>query len=254
MISRLVITCGNKNLDALMDKRGMNENVNQIFLFVIHSVLLFLISCSGIDILREAEDADEYCQRGIAHFEKGQYDQAISNYSKALVINHRLADVYGNRGLVYEKKGLYDLAIADYNKALEVDPDHCVAYNNRGNIYREKGLYDLAIADYDKALMIDPNLAICYFNRGNVYNDQGLYDLAIADYNKALEMDPQDFTVYFNKAIVCEITNQTRKAIEAYKAYIYYAPPEEKNRIEKAKERIEELEKSPDKGERFHQL
>ena len=44
------------------------------------------------------------------------YDQAISDYTKALKINPRYVDVYNTRGNIYAKKGLYDKAISEYKK------------------------------------------------------------------------------------------------------------------------------------------
>ncbi len=41
------------------------------------------------------------------------------------------ADAYLNRGIVYQRKGQYDQAISDYNKALEINPRYALAYYNR---------------------------------------------------------------------------------------------------------------------------
>ena len=41
-------------------------------------------------------------------------------------------------GISYNNKGEYDLAIRDYTKAIELDPKFAYAYNNRGNSYYNK--------------------------------------------------------------------------------------------------------------------
>jgi tetratricopeptide (TPR) repeat protein len=64
--------------------------------------------------------------------------------------------VYNIRGIAYGKKGEYDNAIADYTRAIEIDPNDAWAYCNRGGAYDEKGDYDKAIADYTQAIEIDP--------------------------------------------------------------------------------------------------
>ena len=48
---------------------------------------------------------------------KSQYDQAISDYTKALEINPRDAGVYINRGYTYYLKKEYDKSWEDVNKA-----------------------------------------------------------------------------------------------------------------------------------------
>jgi len=56
---------------------------------------------------------------------RGQCDQAMSDLTKALEINPRLADAYFNRGDVYLTKGQHNQAISDFNKVLEINPLPC---------------------------------------------------------------------------------------------------------------------------------
>jgi tetratricopeptide (TPR) repeat protein len=59
----------------------------------------------------------ELCDAAIDFAEKGNYDRAIALFSKALEINPRYAAAYNNRGIAYAKgKGQYDKAISDYTK------------------------------------------------------------------------------------------------------------------------------------------
>lgn len=117
----------------------------------------------------ELMDAATYVNRGITYGSKGQYDQAISDFNKALEINPTLTQAYVNRGIAYGLKGQHDQAISDYNKALELDPRNAGAYYYRGLAYGRKGQYDQAISDYSKALEINPKLAQAYYNRGLAY-------------------------------------------------------------------------------------
>ena len=58
---------------------------------------------------------------------------------------------YYNRGKAYASKGQYDQAISDFNKAIEIDPGFATAYNNRGIAYFYKREYDKAWEDVRKA-------------------------------------------------------------------------------------------------------
>ncbi len=69
--------------------------------------------------------------------------------TKQTDLNEALA--YANRGIAYGKKGQYDQAISDYNKALEINPRDALAYNNRGLAYLRNGQYDKAWEDVYKA-------------------------------------------------------------------------------------------------------
>jgi len=62
------------------------------------------------------------------------------------------AGFYFNRGLAHEKKGQYDEAISDFTKAIEIKPNYARAYRMRGEAYFNKGQYDKAIPDLKKAI------------------------------------------------------------------------------------------------------
>jgi tetratricopeptide (TPR) repeat protein len=65
----------------------------------------------------ESRDAEFYNNRGIAYMNKGQHDQAISDYTKALEINPSLAVAYINRGIAYYFKREYEKSWKDVEKA-----------------------------------------------------------------------------------------------------------------------------------------
>jgi TonB family protein len=130
-------------------------------------------------------------KQGDASRQKGDFDQAIAAYNKALSINPQLAEAYFVRGIAWRYKGDNDRAIADFNQALSINPQYAGAYNNRGIAWRNKGDFDRAIADYTQALRINPQDAGAYYNRGNTWGYKGNLDLAIADYNQALSINPR---------------------------------------------------------------
>lgn len=84
---------------------------------------------------------------------KGQTDEAIVEYNKALEISPKLAMAYYARGKAYCIKRQYDHGISDLNKAIELNPRFHSAYLQRGFSYAEgKGQFDKAISDYTKAI------------------------------------------------------------------------------------------------------
>jgi tetratricopeptide (TPR) repeat protein len=52
--------------------------------------------------------------KGLAYSYKRQDDHAISNYTRAIELNPKLATAYRSRGVPYRRKGQYDRAISDY--------------------------------------------------------------------------------------------------------------------------------------------
>ena len=101
---------------------------------------------------------------------------------------HAAAVQHNERGIALALAGLYEQAVTEFNKAVELDPEYAMAYNNRGDAYWNKGNFDRAIADYDKAIELDPGLAEAYGNRGFVYYLEGELTKAISDLEKCLEL------------------------------------------------------------------
>ena len=155
-----------------------------------------------------------YNNRGIDYGEKGEYDLAIKDFTKAIDLKPDYAFAYNNRGAVYRNKGEHDFAIEDCNKAIQLKSDYAEAYSNRGAAYRNKGKIDRAIEDYDIAIQLKRNFDKAYYNRGLAYHEKGELDLAIKDYSKAIELNPKLVHPYNNRANAYRQKRQFDKAIE----------------------------------------
>jgi len=110
-------------------------------------VVLAIVAYFFLGFVRGAE----YYNRGTAHIAKGEYDQAIACFDKAIAIAEDFPEAYCNRGTAYYEKGELDLAIADFDRAIELDPDCAEAYYNRAVARYDKGEYDKARADVKNA-------------------------------------------------------------------------------------------------------
>jgi Flp pilus assembly protein TadD len=83
-------------------------------------------------------------------------------------------------------------AVTDYSKAIELDPRLASAYANRGLTYYETGEYAAAEADLSEVLRLDPKNQIALNARGLVYGDTGRFALAFWDFRRLSELDPRD--------------------------------------------------------------
>lgn len=101
----------------------MKLQISRIIMFVLIGALFLSVSSVY------AETAEEYYNRGIANLDQGNYDEALSDLTKAIEINSNYAEAYYNRGTAYAEKEEYDKADADMFKARELgyDWDACTA-------------------------------------------------------------------------------------------------------------------------------
>ena len=127
--------------------------------------------------------------RGDELLRKGEYQQAIVQYDKAIEVKPDFAEAYNNRG--YAKYAKYDGsdALADMNRAIELRPDFPHAYNTRGCVHMARGETELAIADFDRAIELQPDYPRAYRNRANVLMKKGRFRETFADWER-VGIDP----------------------------------------------------------------
>jgi tetratricopeptide (TPR) repeat protein len=160
---------------------------------------LQLQACTDV-IAQDGNAAWAYTNRSWAFLDKGEFDKAIADASKAVEINPSMAPAYSNRAAALLGKGENDRAIADATEAITRDPTMALAYANRAHGYINKSDFDRAIADYDVVLKIDPKLPLAYNGRGWAYRNKGQIDRAIADYDEAIRLDPRFVIALLNRS------------------------------------------------------
>jgi tetratricopeptide (TPR) repeat protein len=191
-----------------------------------------------------------YVSRGNSYGERGDYDSAIQDYSKALALNPKLSIAYFNRAYTYahlkkyreaitdldetiklnpkdEKayfwRGICNVSVRNYPKALddfsriiELDPAdtryYALAYTYREMVNATLGAYDRAIYDSKKAIELGKENAAAYNNLGLGYYGLGNYEEALRNYDKAIELNPKLFVAYQNRAMVYRKLGNTKQA------------------------------------------
>lgn len=135
--------------------------------------------------MKIAVDNTSFLNQGHLHLSREEFDEAINDFTQALILNPEDAQTYNNRGVAYEKCKSYKLAVADYDRALELDPTLLFPRINRGNAFRLLCDYARSIAAYDDALVVAPNDGSIYSRRAFAHFDQEDYLAAVRDFEKA---------------------------------------------------------------------
>jgi Flp pilus assembly protein TadD len=150
----------------------------------------------------KADFSEAYNNRGLAYSNKGEFEKAIADLNEAIRLKPNDAVAYCNRAFAYDNKGEHDKAIADYTEAIRLKPDYIGAYNNRGSAYSNKGDFDKAITDLNEAVRLKPDCAEAYNGRGVAFASRGEFDKAIADCTVAIRLKP-DYTMAYNNRGIC---------------------------------------------------
>lgn len=122
-----------------------------------------------------------------------------------------------NDGNTFFRKGQYQEALDSYEKAIQADPKYTKAYFGKGNAYKKLRKFDEAIQAYNKAIELDSTYDMCLFALGSLYEDDGKYPLAIKFYDKVVKVDPKYYKAYYQKGFAYNKLGENEKAIEALK-------------------------------------
>ena len=117
-------------------------------------------------------------------------------------------------------------------------------YRYRGYTWMALGSYEQARSDFDRAIEIRADYSEAYLGRGILRFREGKFADAVDDMDLAITFDPWNGTARYYKALACEKIGRLREAVEAYKGYIHCAVPGEAESVERARRRIEELERT----------
>lgn len=139
------------------------------------------------------QEAYKLRESGASKLFNKKYDEAIIDLTKSVELNPKDGQTLLYRGEAFHKKGDFEKAIADFSKAVivwEKHKDLRFAFYRRAETHIAKGDHNSALTDANRSLALDPKADYGYYLRGKAYVLAGKKDLAIADFKKTLELYP----------------------------------------------------------------
>ena len=140
---------------------------------------------------RDTEEATEFRYQGSDSEQMGDFQQAITNFSKAIELRPKNKDLYISRAGNYWRLQDNTKALEDLERALMLDPDYANAYNIRATVHTTAKNYEQALADVERAMeLIESGRReyVAYLDtRAHIYLNTGEYEKAKADYDDVLE-------------------------------------------------------------------
>jgi tetratricopeptide (TPR) repeat protein/uncharacterized membrane protein YfcA len=161
---------------------------------------------------------------GIALRDRGQNDQAIYHYRKAVTLRPAYAEAHYNLARLLVEKGEFQDAIAHYEKALTINPDDAETHNNLGNVLLRVGRANEAIDHYRRALEIQPDYAEASCNLAGALLSEGDMDGAIINYSAGLALSPNHAEAQYNLASALLRKGRTDEAISHYQKTLELQP------------------------------
>ena len=147
---------------------------------------------------------------GNLFIEKGQVDEAMYRYRKAIEFQPRYYIAFNNLGNALARKRMLREAAASYVKAIEIEPRYAEAHYNFGNDLYQMGAMNAAIAQFQEAIRLRTDYAEALANLGSALLRVGRTDLAISAYKRALALRPADAGIRKNLGIALSAQERSK--------------------------------------------
>jgi tetratricopeptide (TPR) repeat protein len=193
----IVLSCGLTASPAEAQETSQNKVVCSVESLRNFSPAVRREACSAV-IQAETEDTEQLAHylhlRGVAYFETADYENALTDFSKAIALNPQ-DDGFVMRGQVYFWLKDYINSVNDLSKSLEYNLSQdvkSIALYYRGSSFYWMSDFESAVKDYTDAIQADRNNGLAFLGRSMAHRERKQYDLALADASRALALIPQD--------------------------------------------------------------
>ncbi len=163
----------------------------------------------------DSSRAFDYAFRGEAKRLKGEYTEAVKDYTQAIALEPRVQWFYYRRGWVNEEFLKNNTAgLRDYNKAIEIDKDYAYTYIHRGRFYKNT-INDMqkATADFETILKLDTIIIDGGNCRQYALLELGREAEAIEWLNKILDKYPNEGN-YYDATCLYSLMNKPVEAVK----------------------------------------
>ena len=142
-------------------------------------------------------DAAEWNNEGIAHYDAGEYPEAIACFEKAYegapdntTVRRNLCNAHQAQADLLAKANNYAAAIENLNTAIAVDPGNQLPLIQIGSYYLRQNMVNDAIFRLEEAIELKPGVLDAHELLGEAYYRDNDLPSARAQWEYVLEMDP----------------------------------------------------------------
>jgi tetratricopeptide (TPR) repeat protein len=211
-------------IDPNIDRSGNRERVKPVSgLAIPIDTFTQIASQLNVEIDRQnpvpkssQPTADDFFIAAQEKSQKGDYQNAIADYNRALALNPQFDEIYFRRGIARSLTKDWQGAEADYTRAIEVKPQHAEAYLHRGSTRNLLANWQGAKSDFDLVVTLEPNLSSAYVGRGVALCELKNCQSGLKDYDRAIALNPNDADTYTRIAFAYHQLGNNRSAIASY--------------------------------------
>lgn len=185
-------------------------------------------------IATKGEKPKYYIERCRVYIAMGDYDAALQDADKALILEPQSIDALSCKGTVLVHLQRCSDAIAVCTQVIEHDAGDAQAYGDRGIAYYIQDKVTQALEDLERSIALKTNDARHFLTAGMILHRQEHWEVALAYYSQTLELKPDCADAYRYRAKIHEVLNDYRAEMEDYRRLIKALPDDPQSYNERA--------------------
>lgn len=162
--------------------------------------------------------------KGVEADHRGQTDEAIAHYQKALTYSPNYYPAHNNLGSAYLARQQFTDAQAQFEAALKANQNDAEAYFNLANVLLLTQHYPDAEHELDEGLKRMPDSAFGHVLQGLLYSRTARPELAEKNLQSALQIDPKMQQAYLQLVNLYLQQKRTPEAVGELETYLKVFP------------------------------
>jgi len=164
-----------------------------------------------------------HLSRGKIAFEAKRFEEAASEFRKAVDANRDSAAARVNLGAALTQLGDLNGAVEQFEEALCLEPGKANAHYNLAVLLARQNKHDEAIAHLRSDLKVEPNDLSARFLLAQELNRLGRLDEALIEYSNVVQADPNNEAALLEQARLLYRKGQVKQALDSLeKAHAQY--------------------------------
>ncbi|MHB9286861.1 tetratricopeptide repeat protein [Halobacteriales archaeon Cl-PHB] len=169
-------------------------------------------------IAADEVDAEELLDVGLNYMGINRHEQAAETFERAAryADDEKIAqEAWVNKGAAHAELEEFDQAIGAHQEALSIDEDSEHAASAETNLAYslwEFGRTEEALEHAERAVEIDPRFGQAWYNRGFMLNERGLHEDALNCFENAVRLGFRNADVLEEQAIALEAVGEDERA------------------------------------------
>jgi tetratricopeptide (TPR) repeat protein len=171
------------------------------------------------NVAKDQVDVESLIDVGLSYMQIQRFEEATETFARAAQFAEddslEAQEAWVNKGAAHAELEEYDEAIGAYREALHIDEDSehaATAHTNLAYALWEFGHTEDALEHSERAVEVDPRFPQAWYNRGFFLSERGLYEDAVNCFDNALRLGMRNASVLEEKALALEELGREEEA------------------------------------------